>query len=122
MPTYGYRCQSCEREFDVWQRMTDEAKAACPTCGGSGKRQFFPAGLVFKGSGFYVTDNRRSASSNGSAASGAGSGGSGAGDSGAGGSGAKTPKPAAGASDGGSSSSGSTAGSSAGNASGNSSD
>ena len=70
MPTYGYRCQSCQREFDVWQRMTDEAVASCPTCGGSGKRQFFPAGLVFKGSGFYVTDNRRGAAAgNGSAKS-----------------------------------------------------
>ncbi|MGH7687554.1 MAG: FmdB family zinc ribbon protein [Candidatus Dormibacteria bacterium] len=59
MPTYGYRCNACDREFDVWQKMTDEPVAACPTCGGEGKRQFFPAGLVFKGSGFYATDNRR---------------------------------------------------------------
>ncbi|HEX6538866.1 MAG TPA: FmdB family zinc ribbon protein [Candidatus Dormibacteraeota bacterium] len=67
MPTYGYRCQSCKREFDVWQRMSDEPVAACPTCGGGGKRLFFPAGLVFKGSGFYATDNRRSpAGANGS--------------------------------------------------------
>ena len=71
MPTYGYRCQSCQREFDVWQRMSDAPVASCPTCGGSGKRQFFPAGLVFKGSGFYATDNRRgSANSNGSGESG----------------------------------------------------
>lgn len=78
MPTYGYRCQTCQREFDVWQRMSDEPVASCPTCGGSGKRLFFPAGLVFKGSGFYVTDNRRSSSGNGSgegkAASGSGEG------------------------------------------------
>jgi putative FmdB family regulatory protein len=75
MPTYGYRCQSCQREFDVWQRMTDEPKASCPTCGGDGKRLFFPAGLVFKGSGFYATDNRRgsagTASANGSGEGGA---------------------------------------------------
>lgn len=69
MPTYGYRCQSCEREFDVWQRMSEEAVASCPSCGGDGKRLFFPAGLVFKGSGFYVTDNRRGSGSNGSSAS-----------------------------------------------------
>ena len=61
MPTYGYRCKACDREFDVWQKMTDDPVAACPTCGGEGKRQFFPAGLVFKGAGFYVTDNRRGA-------------------------------------------------------------
>ena len=67
MPTYGYRCKACDREFDVWQKMIDEPVAACPTCGGEGKRQFFPAGLVFKGSGFYATDNRRGAAdSNGS--------------------------------------------------------
>lgn len=71
MPTYGYRCQSCQREFDVWQRMSDEPAASCPTCGGSGKRLFFPAGLVFKGSGFYATDNRRSSGgANGSGESG----------------------------------------------------
>ena len=66
MPTYGYRCQTCKREFDVWQRMTDEPRASCPTCGGDGKRLFFPAGLVFKGTGFYVTDSRRGSPSNGS--------------------------------------------------------
>jgi len=81
MPTYGYRCQSCQREFDVWQRMTDEAVASCPTCGGDGKRQFFPAGLVFKGSGFYVTDNRGSVPSTSSTSSSNGSG-----------DGSKTPK------------------------------
>ena len=72
MPTYGYRCQSCKREFDVLQRMSDEPVASCPTCGGSGKRLFFPAGLVFKGSGFYATDSRRSSGgANGSGESGA---------------------------------------------------
>lgn len=109
MPTYGYRCQSCEREFDVWQRMTDESKASCPTCGGSGKRLFFPAGLVFKGSGFYVTDNRRGAGSNGSSSSASKD--SASKDS-ANKDSKSTSKP-----DSGSSSSGSTAGTSAGNAS-----
>jgi putative FmdB family regulatory protein len=60
VPTYGYRCQECGEEFDVWQRMSDEAKAACPACGAAGKRLFFPAGIVFKGSGFYKTDSRKS--------------------------------------------------------------
>jgi putative FmdB family regulatory protein len=58
VPTYGYRCGDCGVEFDVWQRMSDEAKAACPACGSPGKRLFFPAGIVFKGSGFYKTDSR----------------------------------------------------------------
>ena len=58
MPTYGYRCQSCSLEFEVWQKMTDASAAPCPTCGGAGRRLIFPAGIVFKGSGFYATDNR----------------------------------------------------------------
>jgi putative FmdB family regulatory protein len=60
VPTYGYRCEQCGQEFDIWQRMSDEAKADCPTCGGPGKRLFFPAGIVFKGAGFYKTDSRKS--------------------------------------------------------------
>ena len=62
MPTYGYRCQSCGTEFDVWQRMSSEPIAACPVCGGAGKRLFFPAGIVFKGTGFYKTDSRKASS------------------------------------------------------------
>jgi len=62
VPTYGYRCQKCGEDFDVRQRMSDEPKADCPACGGAGKRQFFPAGIVFKGGGFYKTDSRKSSS------------------------------------------------------------
>ena len=69
MPTYGYRCQQCGQEFDVWQRMSDEAKADCPGCGGAGKRLFFPAGIVFKGGGFYKTDSRKSSASGDGASS-----------------------------------------------------
>ena len=58
MPTYGYRCGTCGHEFDAVQRMSDEPVAECPTCGAKGRRLFFPAGIVFKGSGFYATDNR----------------------------------------------------------------
>ncbi len=65
MPTYGYRCQKCGQEFDVWQRMSDEPKADCPACGGAGKRLFFPAGIVFKGGGFYKTDSRKGSSGDG---------------------------------------------------------
>lgn len=69
MPTYGYRCETCGTEFDLWQRMTDEAKADCPSCSGPGKRLFFPAGIVFKGSGFYKTDSRGSSGSHSDAPS-----------------------------------------------------
>lgn len=58
MPTYGYRCQSCNSEFERLQRMSDPAVAACPSCNGAGKRLFYPAGILFKGSGFYKTDSR----------------------------------------------------------------
>lgn len=58
MPTYGYRCPSCSTEFDVWQRMSDPAGAECPNCGTAARRLFFPAGIVFKGTGFYATDHR----------------------------------------------------------------
>jgi putative FmdB family regulatory protein len=68
VPTYGYRCESCGHEFDVTQRMSDEPVAVCPTCGSPGRRLFFPAGIVFKGSGFYKTDSRR-AGSDGSSSS-----------------------------------------------------
>ena len=53
----------CSTEFEVWQSMRDKAGAPCPECGSAAARQFFPAGIVFKGSGFYKTDSRGSASS-----------------------------------------------------------
>ena len=62
MPIYGYRCASCQREFETVQRMSDPPQAACPECGGAGTRLFYPAGILFKGSGFYKTDSRASAS------------------------------------------------------------
>jgi putative FmdB family regulatory protein len=67
VPTYGYHCSRCQAEFEVFQRMTDAPAADCPTCGGPGRRLFYPAGIVFKGSGFYKTDSRaRSTASSGS--------------------------------------------------------
>ena len=59
MPTYEYRCRECGREFEVFQRMSDEPVAPCPECG-SGARRLISggAGLLFKGEGFYITDHR----------------------------------------------------------------
>jgi putative FmdB family regulatory protein len=68
VPTYGYRCKKCSLEFEVRQRMTDESGAACPNCGGEGRRVIFPAGIVFKGTGFYKTDSRKSGSGSESSA------------------------------------------------------
>ncbi len=61
MPTYVYRCEQCGHRFEAWQHMTDEPLAMCPKCQGPIHRILFPAGIVFKGSGFYSTDHRPSA-------------------------------------------------------------
>lgn len=59
MPTYDYLCK-CGKEFEVFQRITAEPVAKCPSCGKKARRQISAgAGLVFKGSGFYVTDYKR---------------------------------------------------------------
>jgi putative FmdB family regulatory protein len=56
MPTYEYRCPK-GHEFEVLQRITDRARAKCPRCGMVAERQMSGgAGLIFKGSGFYITD------------------------------------------------------------------
>ena len=59
MPTYEYRCTKCEHEFEVFQSMTDAPRKRCPECGGKVERLISGgAGLLFKGSGFYITDYR----------------------------------------------------------------
>ncbi|MGO8871573.1 MAG: FmdB family zinc ribbon protein [Acidimicrobiales bacterium] len=58
MPTYEYRCDSCERSFDVVQSFHDEPLTECPTCGAPVRKVFGNVGIVFKGSGFYKTDSR----------------------------------------------------------------
>ena len=70
MPTYEYLCRTCTHRFETWQKMTDEPLTTCPECGGTIRRVLFPAGVVFKGSGFYKTDHNGSgsaASENGNA-------------------------------------------------------
>lgn len=61
MPTYEYQCKSCEHRFETWQKMADEPLTVCPQCQGVIRRVLFPAGIVFKGSGFYKTDHGSSA-------------------------------------------------------------
>ena len=88
MPTYEYRCADCRHEFEKFQRMSEEPQAECPVCGGQSTRKLSGgAGLLFKGSGFYITDYRSDSykkaagSDNGGAESSKGSGGTGEGGS-----------------------------------------
>lgn len=58
MPTYTYRCDSCGHQFETVQRFTEDALTECPTCGAAIRRVIQPVGVVFKGSGWYITDSR----------------------------------------------------------------
>lgn len=60
MPLYTYRCNENDHEFQARQRMVDDPLTECPICGGPVRRVVSSVGVVFKGSGFYVTDNRSS--------------------------------------------------------------
>jgi len=59
LPTYEYRCVSCEHQFERFQRMSDDPVKECEVCGSSVKRLLFPVAIHFKGSGFYSTDYAR---------------------------------------------------------------
>ncbi|OHE78618.1 MAG: FmdB family transcriptional regulator [Verrucomicrobia bacterium GWF2_62_7] len=59
MPTYEYECGKCGHHFDLSQSMKDPPKKTCPRCKGRVRRLISGgAGLIFKGSGFYITDYR----------------------------------------------------------------
>jgi putative FmdB family regulatory protein len=55
MPIYEYRCEN-GHEFEVMQRMSDDAMETCPTCEAPVRRVLHPVAVHFKGSGFYNTD------------------------------------------------------------------
>ena len=60
MPTYEYRCLKCKKTFDVFQRMSDALLKHCHFCKGKVERLIGAgAGLIFKGSGFYITDYKK---------------------------------------------------------------
>ena len=58
MPTYEYACQKCGYEFEQFQSMRDEPLKKCPKCKKAGLKRLVGggAGLIFKGTGFYITD------------------------------------------------------------------
>jgi putative FmdB family regulatory protein len=56
VPTYDYRCDRCERTFEVRQRISEEPLATCERCGGPIRRLLSAAPFILKGGGWYVTD------------------------------------------------------------------
>ncbi len=63
MPLYDYQCSQCGLVSEVRHGFDETHDQPCAACGGACKRLFNPAPILFKGSGFYVTDSRPSASS-----------------------------------------------------------
>ena len=67
MPTYTYRCDTCGHGFDAVQRFAEDPLTECPACSSPIRRVIQPVGVVFKGSGWYITDSRPKSSSDGAA-------------------------------------------------------
>lgn len=63
MPLYEYECESCGVHFEKIQSVQSEPIRTCPECSGVVHKIFHPAGIIFKGSGWYITDSRKSSSS-----------------------------------------------------------
>jgi len=61
MPTYAYQCQECGHAFDAFQKFSDDPLTACPQCEGRIRRVIHPTPVVFKGSGWYITDSKAGA-------------------------------------------------------------
>jgi len=61
MPTYEYQCKRCKHRFEAFQSITDKPLVKCPACGKRVLERLIGggAGIIFKGSGFYVTDYKR---------------------------------------------------------------
>lgn len=58
MPIYEYECTCCPSKFELKRSFHDEDPVKCPQCGGKTRRCFSSVPIIFKGSGFYVTDSR----------------------------------------------------------------
>ena len=63
MPTYDYECKECGKTLEIFQKMSEAPLKKCPACGKLKLQRLMGpgAGLLFKGSGFYITDNRSAA-------------------------------------------------------------
>jgi putative FmdB family regulatory protein len=65
MPIYTYRCENCGVQFERQQKFSEQPLSWCPECSKKALRKVYtPVGIVFKGSGFYSTDNRSSSGVN----------------------------------------------------------
>ncbi len=62
MPVYEYRCGSCQHHYEKRESFEAPSLQVCPACGAEARRVLHPAPIVFKGSGFYSTDSRKSSS------------------------------------------------------------
>ena len=60
MPVYQYECETCNSQYEIKQKFSDDPLAACltPECQGTPQRVINPVGIVFKGSGFYINDSK----------------------------------------------------------------
>jgi len=63
MPVYEYECENCGTRYERLQSIKDESIQQCPECSGAVHKIFHPAGIIFKGSGWYINDSRKSTSS-----------------------------------------------------------
>jgi putative FmdB family regulatory protein len=59
MPIYEYECNHCQFHFERKQRFDEEPVAICPQCEGKARRVLHSIPVIFKGSGFYITDSRK---------------------------------------------------------------
>jgi putative FmdB family regulatory protein len=62
LPTYEYKCSACGHRYETREGFDSPPRQSCPKCGEIAKRVLFPPPIVFKGSGFYVTDSRKGSS------------------------------------------------------------
>jgi putative FmdB family regulatory protein len=59
MPVYEFYCDECGCRFEEHRELKQRSACPCPECGESARKVFRAVGIIFKGSGFYVTDNRK---------------------------------------------------------------
>jgi len=73
VPTYDYRCRDCGHTIEIIHSILEDGPEVCERCRGPMQRVLHPAGVIFRGSGFYATDSRSSkASSDGESSAGSG--------------------------------------------------